>query len=40
LLETIKPAKARALTGVTAVFPHKGDVYREKVPAASFVMNG
>src|SRR6202161_4613599 len=27
-------------TGVTAVLPHSGNLYREKVPAAIFVANG
>ena len=27
-------------TGVTAVLPHSGNLYREKVPAAIFVGNG
>lgn len=27
-------------TGVTAIFPHSGNVFEEKVPAASFVLNG
>jgi D-aminopeptidase len=29
-----------ALTGVTAVLPHEGDLFRERVPAASDVLNG
>ncbi|GAA0493976.1 P1 family peptidase [Salinibacillus aidingensis] len=27
-------------TGVTAVLPHQGNLFQEKVPAASFVLNG
>ncbi|HET8728237.1 MAG TPA: P1 family peptidase [Alphaproteobacteria bacterium] len=27
-------------TGVTAVLPHGGDLFREKVPAAAYVLNG
>lgn len=27
-------------TGVTAILPHSGNVFKEKVPAASFVLNG
>src|SRR3954451_25190485 len=27
-------------TGVTAILPHAGDLYREKVPAACHVLNG
>lgn len=27
-------------TGVTAILPHGGDIWREKVPAAGFAMNG
>src|SRR4051812_27233592 len=27
-------------TGVTAILPHSGDLYREKVPAACHVLNG
>ncbi|MGA5688429.1 P1 family peptidase [Cytobacillus pseudoceanisediminis] len=27
-------------TGVTAVLPHRGNLFREKVPAASYVING
>lgn len=34
------PGKGPVRTGVTAVFPHTGNIYKEKVPAASFVMNG
>ena len=34
------PGKGPVRTGVTAVIPHPGNIYKEKVPAASFVMNG
>ncbi len=34
------PGKGPVRTGVTAVIPHAGNIYKEKVPAASFVMNG
>lgn len=27
-------------TGVTAILPHQGNIFREKVPAASYVING
>ncbi|MCV3296183.1 P1 family peptidase [Oenococcus kitaharae] len=27
-------------SGVTAIFPHSGNLFREKVPAASYVING
>jgi D-aminopeptidase len=33
-------APSGACTGVTAVLPHSGDLYREKVPAAATVING
>lgn len=29
-----------ACTGVTAILPHRGNLFREKVPAASYVLNG
>lgn len=29
-----------ACTGVTAILPHGGNLFREKVPAASYVLNG
>lgn len=35
---TLKEGRAR--TGVTAILPHGGDVWREKVPAAISVLNG
>ncbi len=34
------PGKGPARTGVTAVFPHDGQVWRENVPAAAWVLNG
>ena len=34
------PGKGRVRTGVTAILPHGGDLWREKVPAATWVMNG
>ncbi len=34
------PGKGPVRTGVTAVIPHPRNIYKEKVPAASFVMNG
>lgn len=34
------PGRGPVRTGVTAVLPHGGDLWREKVPAAGFVMNG
>jgi len=34
------PGKGPVRTGVTAVIPHPSNIYKEKVPAASFVMNG
>lgn len=30
----------RACTGVTAILPHGGNLFEEKVPAANFVLNG
>lgn len=30
----------RACTGVTAILPHEGNLFREKVTAASYVLNG
>ncbi|WP_413303163.1 P1 family peptidase [Bacillus sp. 1P10SD] len=32
--------KEYACTGVTAILPHSGDLFREKVTAASYVLNG
>jgi len=34
------PGKGPARTGVTAILPHSGNVFREKVPAAALVFNG
>ncbi len=34
------PTQGPVRTGVTAIIPHAGDLWREKVPAAGFVMNG
>ena len=34
------PGKGPVRTGVTAILPHGGDLWNEKVPAAAFVMNG
>lgn len=34
------PGKGPVRTGVTAILPHGGDIWNEKVPAAGFVMNG
>ncbi len=34
------PGKGPARTGVTAILPHSGNIFREKVPAASHVING
>lgn len=34
------PNKERITTGVTAILPHDGNLFYEKVPAASFVLNG
>ncbi len=36
----LTPGRGPVRTGVTAVIPHPGNLYKEKVPAASFVMNG
>jgi len=37
--EKLIPGKGPVRTGVTAVIPHPGNIYKEKNPAASFVMN-
>ncbi len=37
---TLKPGQGPIRTGVTAVLPHNGNIFREKVKAASFVING
>ncbi len=34
------PGSGPARTGVTAILPHGGDLWREKVPAATWVLNG
>lgn len=34
------PGKGPVRTGVTAILPHGGDLWREKVPAATWVQNG
>jgi len=34
------PGRGPARTGVTAILPHDGNLFREKVPAASHVING
>ena len=34
------PGKGPIRTGVTAILPHEGNLFKEKVPAGSFVMNG
>src|SRR6266704_1207266 len=34
------PGKGPVRTGVTAILPHGGDLWRDKVPAATWVMNG
>ncbi len=34
------PGHGPARTGVTAILPHAGDLFREKVPAASHIING
>src|SRR4051812_12766708 len=36
----LEPGKGPVRTGVTAILPHAGDLWHEKVPAAAFVMNG
>jgi D-aminopeptidase len=36
----LKPGEGPARTGVTAILPHGGDLWREKVPAATWVLNG
>ncbi len=36
----LNPGHGPIRTGVTAVLPHKGNIFREKVKAASFVING
>ncbi|MHA6259858.1 P1 family peptidase [Sporosarcina sp. CAU 1771] len=34
------PDNEAVCTGVTAILPHNGNIFEEKVPAASFVLNG
>lgn len=36
----LRPGIGPVRTGVTAIWPHEGNPYLEKVPAASFVLNG
>lgn len=36
----LNPGKGPVRTGVTAILPHGGDIWREKVPAATWVLNG
>lgn len=36
----LRPGIGPIRTGVTAIWPHEGNPYQEKVPAASFVLNG
>ncbi len=36
----LQPGKGPIRTGVTVILPHEGNVYREKVRASSFVLNG
>ncbi len=36
----LQPGKGPARTGVTAIKPHEGNVFRDKVPAAVHVVNG
>jgi D-aminopeptidase len=36
----LRPGKGPVRTGVTAILPHGGDLWNEKVPAATFVLNG
>jgi D-aminopeptidase len=36
----LKPGEGPARTGVTAILPHGGDLWRDKVPAATWVLNG
>ncbi|KAA0948450.1 P1 family peptidase [Sporosarcina sp. ANT_H38] len=39
-LEQVLPNGDSVCTGVTAILPHSGNVFEQKVPAASFVLNG
>jgi D-aminopeptidase len=36
----LRPGKGPIRTGVTAILPHGGDLWNEKVPAATWVLNG
>ena len=36
----LQPGQGPVRTGVTAILPHGGDLWREKVPAATWVLNG
>jgi len=36
----LEPGQGPVRTGVTAVLPHGGNIYQEKVPAGVFVLNG
>lgn len=36
----LAPGRGPVRTGVTAILPHGGDLWREKVPAATWVLNG
>jgi D-aminopeptidase len=36
----LEPGKGPVRTGVTAILPHGGDLWNEKVPAATYVLNG
>src|SRR3989449_11155575 len=37
---TLRPGFGPVRTGVTAILPHGGDLWRDKVPAATWVLNG
>ncbi|MCL4532616.1 MAG: P1 family peptidase, partial [Actinobacteria bacterium] len=36
----LTPGKGPVRTGVTAILPHGGNLFKEKVPAAAFPLNG
>lgn len=36
----LRPGEGPVRTGVTAILPHGGDLWRDKVPAATWVLNG
>lgn len=36
----LRPGEGPVRTGVTAILPHGGDLWKEKVPAATWVLNG